>query len=260
MKKILFSVLIFVSVFTVAGAQYTTLNAHSHNDYSNDIPFWLAYYSHFGSIEADIWAVNGELFVAHDKSQIKPELTLDALYINPIVKLFKRNKGIAWYDYQGTFQLLIDLKTLAEPTLSILAKKLGQYPDVFDLKVNPNGVKIVISGNRPDPTEFDSYPDFIYYDGLLNGKYDDQQLMSVPLFSENFAVFSKWRGEGEISAADKSRLKHVIDSVHILNKKIRFWNAPDGVNAWKTFERLGVDFLNTDRINELALFLNQGGK
>jgi alkaline phosphatase len=260
MKRILFSIIILSCFFATAPAQYSTLNAHSHNDYSNDIPFWLAYYSHFGSIEADIWAVNGELLVAHDRSQIKPELTLDALYINPIVKLFRHNKGKAWYDFPGTFQLLIDLKTLAEPTLSILAKKLGQYPDVFDLKVNPNGVMVVISGNRPEPSGFTSYPEFILYDGLLNGNYNQKQLERVPLFSENLAVFTKWRGEGEMPAADKSRLVHVIDSVHDLKRKIRFWNAPDGENAWKTFEGLGVDFINTDRVNELAGFLNNKNK
>ncbi len=257
MKRIIFSILLLICIISQSVAQYTTLNAHSHNDYSNDIPFWLAYYCHFGSIEADIWAVNGDLLVAHDRGQIKPELTLEALYIDPIVKLFRHNKGKAWYDFPSAFQLLIDLKTLSEPTLSILAQKLGKYPDVFDPKVNPNAVTVVISGNRPEPAGFAGYPDFIFYDGLLDGNYDSQQLARVPLFSENFSRFSKWRGEGAIPAADRSRIVSVIDSVHALKRKIRFWNAPDGENAWKTFESLGVDYINTDRIIELAGYLNK---
>jgi alkaline phosphatase len=74
-KTALIIILLIFRIFTVS-AQYTTLNAHSHNDYANDIPFWLAYINHFGSIEADIWAVNGDLFVSHNMNDIKHERTL----------------------------------------------------------------------------------------------------------------------------------------------------------------------------------------
>lgn len=88
MKKLLFVILLFISLIPVK-AQYTTLNAHSHNDYEQKSPFYLAYNAHFGSIEADIWAVGGDLLVAHNKTNIKPEGSLDSLYIQPIVRLFR---------------------------------------------------------------------------------------------------------------------------------------------------------------------------
>lgn len=53
MKKLLFVVLLFISLIP-AKAQYSTLNAHSHNDNEQKSPFYLAYNAHFGSIEADI--------------------------------------------------------------------------------------------------------------------------------------------------------------------------------------------------------------
>ena len=65
MKKILFILFVLISVSPSVKSQYSTLNAHSHNDYENKTPFWLAYNSHFGSIEADIWAVKDDLYVAH---------------------------------------------------------------------------------------------------------------------------------------------------------------------------------------------------
>jgi alkaline phosphatase len=260
MKKVLVTILLLISTLFSVKAQYSTLNAHSHNDYSNDIPFWLVYCNHFGSIEADIWAIERELFVAHDESDIKPEQSLDVLYLQPIVKLVRHNKGKAWSDHSSTFQLLIDLKTAVEPTLSILVEKLKKYPDVFDPHANENAIRIVITGNRPEPSGFSNYPDFIYFDGILDIKYNDQQLKRISLFSEDLEKFSSWRGEGEIPMNDKVCLQHVIDSVHALNKKIRFWNAPDSINAWKTFMNLKVDFINTDHINELAEFLNKGGK
>ena len=259
MKKIfLVVIIVFCQQFLYGQnvTQYTTLNAHSHNDYANEVPFRLAYDNHFGSIEADIWAVNGDLFVAHNKADIKPERSLDILYIQPIVKIIKENKGKPWKDNSSTFQLLIDLKTTVEPTLTLLVEKLKQYPDVFDPEVNKHAIRIVITGNRPEPSEFDKYPDYILFDGILNQKYNIQQLSRVALYSENLRKFTLWNGEGEIIEKDKIRLQNVIDSVHSLNKKIRFWNAPDNVNAWNTFINMKVDYINTDQIIKFSEYLN----
>ncbi len=177
-------ILLFSCSILPSAAQYSTLNAHSHNDYENVIPFWIAYYNHFGSIEADIWAIDGELYVAHSRAAVKPERTIDALYIQTVVKLFRYNGGKAWHDFPGVFQLLIDPKTAAEPTLALLVEKLKQYPDVFDPSVNKSAVSVVVSGNRPAPGLFVNYPEFIYFDGLLNLKYTEEQLKRVPLISK----------------------------------------------------------------------------
>jgi alkaline phosphatase len=260
MKKIKITALLIVCTLIPVKAQYSTLNAHSHNDYANEIPFSMAYNNHFGSIEADIWEVNGDLLVAHNRSDINPERTLDVLYIQPIVNLVRTNMGKAWNDHYSTFQLMIDLKTATEPTLSTLVTMLKKYPDVFDPGVNENAIRIVITGNRPDPSEFSKYPDFIYFDGLIDQKYNEQQLMRIALFSENLKNITSWNGEGSIIEKEKIRLQNVIDSVHSLNKKVRFWNAPDNVTAWDTFIKMGIDYINTDHINELAEYLNNPGK
>jgi alkaline phosphatase len=55
------------------------------------------------------------------------------------------------------------------------------------------------------------------------------------------------------------RLENKIDSVHSLNKKIRFWNSPGDINAWNTYMRMGIDYMNTDKIIKLAEFLNMKG-
>jgi alkaline phosphatase len=263
MKKIYLVVIIILfqyCLYAQKAAQYSTLNAHSHNDYVNEIPFWLAYNNHFGSIETDIWAVNGELFVAHNTADIKPEKTLDILYIQPIVKLLTENNGKPWKDNPSTFQLLIDLKTTVEPTLSLLVEKLKKYSAVFDPEINENAIRVVITGNRPEPSDFEKYPGYILFDGILNQKYNQQQLKRVALYSENLRKFTLWNGEGEIIEKDKIRLQNVIDSVHSINKKIRFWNAPDDINAWKTFINMKSDYINTDHIIKLAEYLNNLGK
>jgi alkaline phosphatase len=255
MKKLLFSLFV-LHLCVLLTAQYTTLNAHSHNDYENTPPFWLAYNNHFGSIEADIWAVNGDLLVGHDQKDLRSGMTLDSLYIQPIVGIFRKSGGKAWSDSPNTFQLLIDLKTQTEPALSILVSKLRKFQEVFDPAINPNAVRIVITGNRPHPAEFHNYPGFIFFDGLLNLKYDSVQIERVPLYSENFRKFSTWSGSGEITSKEELRLRNTIDSVHSIKKKIRFWNSPDDFNAWKTFMQMGVDYINTDHIEKLGNYLN----
>lgn len=258
MKKSLLTIFMLAVVLTKVSGQYTTLNAHSHNDYENDIPFRLAYDNRFGSVEADIWAVNGKLYVAHYQDDIKPERTLEALYLNPIAEIFTQNGGRAWKNDTATFQLLIDLKTPVEPTLSILISKLEPLRAVFDPEINPCAVRIVLSGNRPEPAEFNNYPSFIFYDGLLNRQYNEQQLKKVPLYSENLRKFTSWNGDGDIIQTEKNRILGVIDSVHSLNKKIRFWNAPDNIYAWDILIKMRVDYINTDHIIELAKYLNSG--
>jgi len=254
MKKILF-VLLLLALFLKSGAQYTTLNAHSHNDYEQKTPFYLSYNAHFGSIEADIWAIEGELYVAHNKAEISREKTLDLLYLQPIAALFQKNDGSAWHDSPATFQLMIDLKTAVEPTLTLLTEKLRKYPQLFDPSVNKNAVRIVITGNRPAPSLFSEYPKFIYFDGNVSKKYDAEQLERIALYSENLAQFTLWRGTESIPEKEELRLRQVIDSVHGIGKKIRFWNAPDTSDSWKILMKLKVDYINTDHIPELAAFL-----
>jgi len=255
MKKILTFILLLFCMFVLAKAQYTTLNAHSHNDYAQKTPFYLAYKAHFGSVEADIWAIKGELFVAHNQSDISATRTLDMLYLQPIVSLFRKNNGKAWKDNPSTFQLLIDLKTDVEPTLSLLIEKLKKYPDVFDPAVNKNAIHVTITGNRPMPSEFVKYPEFISIDGNVILKYDSEQLKRVAMYSENLADFTSWRDSAPIPEKEELRLKQIIDSVHGINKRIRFWNAPDTSNAWKILMDLKVDYINTDHIPELSSYL-----
>ena len=234
----LFPLMLGLSFF-VRG-QYTTQNAHSHNDYAQKSPFFLAYNAHFGSIEADIWAVEGKLFVAHSKQEITLVRTLDQLYLQPIVTLFKKNGGHAWNDSPASFQLLIDLKTEVEPTLSLLVEQLKKYPEVFDPAVNPHAIHVTITGNRPDPAGFKDYPELISFDGNVNLKYDKEQLKRIALYSENLGSFTRWKGTEAIPAKENAKVQQIIDSVHGIGKGIRFWNAPDTQDAWKTLMKMKI--------------------
>lgn len=221
---------------------------HSHNDYEQRVPFYQAYAQQAASIEADIFATDkkGELLVAHDKEALNVAPTLDEAYLKPLINLFKQNKGKAWKDSDQILTLLIDLKTPVNPTLDRLISKLKAYPNVFDPAVNPYAVRVVISGNRPEPNEFAKYPSCISFDGSKLD-YTPEQLKKIAMISLNFADYSKWNGKGTIIANEYKALTQAIAQVHALDKPIRFWGTPDGVTAWNTFHNIGIDYINTDR-------------
>lgn len=230
---------------------YTTAHAHSHNDYEQAMPFQDAWQHGFGSIEADIWLRGGRLIVAHDSAGLSRQWTLDSLYLLPLQLGIEKNNGWVYADKTRSLQLMIDIKSEATATLDKLVETLKTYP----VLIHCASLKILISGNRPAPAHFSSYPSWIYFDGELNKAYQPDELKKIEMLSDNFARYSRWKGVGAIPEKDSIVLQHLIDKTHRLGKKIRFWNAPDNENAWQTFMRLGVDFINTDKIAELSGFL-----
>jgi len=80
----------------------------------------------------------------------------------------------------------------------------------------------------------------------------------VPWVSDNWRPTFQWNGEGEFPAAEKAKLKALVDKAHQQGRKIRFWGAPDTLATWKIHHDAGVDILNTDHLAELAAYLRQG--
>lgn len=230
---------------------------HSHNDYEQAAPFYGAYAERVFSIEADVFAMeDGQLLIGHHRPDLDDNRTLEQLYITPIVRLFEANDGRAWQKSDDRFVLLIDLKTPAANTLDPIVKLVNAHPAVFDFRVNPLAVQVVISGDMPLPSAFDDYPPFILFDGRVTIDYTPEQLNRVAFFSANFREYSSWTGDHQVSPADKAQLEAVIDAVHARGKQMRFWATPDGENSWETLHALGVDIINTDQVAACAAYFN----
>lgn len=228
---------------------------HAHNDYAHPLPFWSSYSSWSNSIEADIFLIGGELYVAHERNEILPQNTLRDLYLEPIRQMLKRNGGRA-YENGEYLQLMIDLKTNYEETLPVLEKILLEYKDCFDVYSNPKAVKVVVSGSRPAPIHFVNYDKIIHFDGDLGGNYSSEQKERIAMISMPFSNISNWNGKGKMLNDEFEKLKSVIENVHSQGKMIRFWGCPDTKTAWILFRKVGVDFLNTDKPQEVRQFLD----
>ena len=244
-------------VISTSGQQkkYTVANAHSHNDYEHPEPFYTAYKAGFGSIEADIFLRDGRLYVAHDSADIQDGRTLSALYLDPLSRAIIENKGSVYPQKQKQLILLIDIKTAAEPTLDALLVLLGLHNTLSKCR----SLRIVITGNRPANAKWSSYPKWLYFDGRLSESYNTKALSKVALISDNFRFYSSWKGEGEPKDEDVQRIAAAVKKVHALNKPIRFWATPDNPTAWRKMVQLKIDYINTDKIGELAEFLRNAG-
>ncbi len=227
-------------------AQKMPITGHSHNDYEQKLPLKTAFNAGMGSIEADVYLVNNNLFVAHEAKQIDPKKTLDNLYLKPLAKAVRRHKAYPMV-------LLIDVKTLGDSSLQAIIAQIRHY-SVF-VKTNCP-VKFVISGNRPSPEKWATIPSFIQFDGRPNETYSPEQLQRIGMISESFGKFSTF-GQKDIPEATFNKMKTVVDAVHAQGKKMRFWATPDSELVWKRLANMGVDFINTDTPKELGVFLKK---
>ncbi len=232
---------------------YTVANAHAHNDYKHPHPFTTAYEASFGSIEVDIFFRNNQLLVAHDTAEILPGNTLQKLYLDPLSAKVVANFGQVYKDVSKELILLIDVKEEPISTLQKLMDILKDYPAL----TNSAFLKVVITGNQPAETLLPSYPFYLYFDGNLGKTYTHEALKKIALFSDNFQHYSEWKGKGLLPHLDRLRLDSAVAKAHSLNKPIRFWGGPDGPAAWHQFIKLDADFINTDQINQLSIFLEK---
>lgn len=234
------------------------LHAHAHNDYEHARPLFDALEQGFCSVEADVWLVNGRLLVAHDKDKVKPERTLESLYLDPLRERVKKNGG--WLFKNGPeASLLIDVKSAAEPTYAALREVLSRYADILttfrDGKVATNAVRVIISGNRAPGLLAAETVRYAAMDGRLTDLETADADPIIGWMSDNWMKSFKWRGEGEFPATERERLKQIVAKAHQRGWRVRFWATPDNPAIWRELHSAGVDLLNTDDLPGLAAFL-----
>ncbi len=236
-------ILFLVSIVALKSQPY---KVHSHNDYRQSVPFWKAYSVGVASIEVDVFLEKGALLVAHDKEELPTARTLEELYLTPLAKAIEL--GLV----PESLQLLIDVKSEAYGTLDAIVKSLEKH---FSTIIN-SPIQIVISGNRPQKSDFVNYPHFIYFDyQSLKPIANLEILDKIALVSMNFRNYTQWNGLGRLTREDLLKVRKVVDSAHALGKPFRFWASPDSKTAWKAMTTIGVDFINTDKPFECNEYL-----
>lgn len=211
---------------------------HSHNDYSQLLPFWEAYNSGLESIEVDVFLKNDTLFATHEENEIELNNTLETLYLKPLKRITNTHLG-----KEQDIQLLIDVKSEAYTTLKAIENVLKKYPEL----INNKKLHFVISGNRPLVKDYINYPDYILFDYQSLKPMPNESLKKIALISLSYKAFSNWQGKDTLSATEFDKIKAIVASAHAYKKPFRFWGSPDTELAWNTFYKMGIDFINTDK-------------
>lgn len=257
MKNIIRCALFAGALFASEAKAQRSLNVnsgHSHNDYHQNIPLLTAYYAGIGSIEADVFLKDGELYVAHDPSEIKTGVTLKKIYLEPLAGFYRQSGNRAYSDSTKRLQLVVDIKKDYVKVLARLIKDLEAYPEVFNSSKNSRAIRIVISGDVPTPADFKNYPDYISFDGRPYTTYTEDQLKRVAMISDDIKNYTPWNGKGNPTTPDLAKLTAVIEKAHQQHKPFRFWATQDSPNTWIVLERLGADWINTDQPDKLKEF------
>jgi N-acyl-D-amino-acid deacylase len=232
--------------------------AHAHNDYEHPRPLFDALEQGFLSVEADIFLVDGRLLVAHNLKDVKPDRTLQALYLDPLRNRARRNGGRI-FPGGPEFTLMIDLKTAWTNTYPALRAALKEYVDVLTSfengKTRTNAVRIVISGNRALNMFDGEAVRYAAYDGNLTELTATLGADLIPWISANWAANFTWTGTGTMSDPEQARLKEIVTKAHAAGRRVRFWGAPDRPEFWKAIHDASVDLINTDQLVGLTEFL-----
>lgn len=232
--------------------------AHAHNDYLHPRPLRDALDQSFASVEADIYLVDGQLLVAHDRWQLTPERTLAGLYLDPLRDRIKENGGSVHGDSRP-FTLLIDIKSDGETTYRALHQLLEKYSDILSKTTEggaqPGPVTAIVSGNRAVDVIAGDVPRYVGIDGRFSDLESPLSVDLMPLISDNWNKHFRWRGDGEMPETERRKLADLVSKVHAKGRRIRLWAIPDKPALWEAMRVSGVDLINTDDLAGLAKFL-----
>ena len=231
--------------------------AHAHNDYEHARPLLDALDRGFGSVEADVWLVDGRLRVAHTTNALPRARTLEELYLDPLRERVAAGGRV--HPGGPPFQLLVDFKTEATNTYRALCALLPAYASMLTAfhpdRTDTNAVTIILSGNRPIDLLAVEAVRYAGYDGRPEELAGRVAPSLMPLVSDNWRKHFRWRGEGPLPAAERAKLRGLVAAAHAQGKTLRFWNSPDAPAGWAELWDAGVDWINTDDLDGLQNFL-----
>jgi Glycerophosphoryl diester phosphodiesterase family len=233
-------------------------NAHAHNDYEHTRPLFDALDQGFTSVEADVFPIAGNLLVGHDFITLRPERTLETLYLRPLADRVRQNGGHV-YPNSARFFLLIDFKGDAKETYRILQALSSRYSKMLTVveggKVRPGAVTVVLTGRRPQLEEADSRPRYVGLDGRLSDLESHAPAHFMPMISDEWPKHFQWNGKGPIPAGERAKLQEIVKKAHASGRVVRFWKTPEDETVWRELRSMGVDLINTDELARLETFL-----
>jgi glycerophosphoryl diester phosphodiesterase len=235
--------------------------AHAHNDYLHSRPLLDALDHGFTSVEVDVFPVDGKLLVGHDRDALKPERTLETLYLAPLAARAQMNGG-GVYQNGARFFLLIDIKSDPGEAYRLLKQLIiRKYETMISRveggQIQPAAITLVLSGERPQIATGDSNTRYVGLDGRLSDLGSQIPPHAMPMISDKWTKHFRWNGDGPMPVNERSKLRDIVKQAHAAGRVVRFWATPENESVWSELRSAGVDLINTDDLARLATFLKQ---
>ena len=256
------SLYLFAFNVTVFAQTKVLYNAHAHNDYEHTHPLTDALNLGFNSIEVDVFLIEGELYVYHDKPLFQSKKrTLKNLYLKPLWKKLVKHRGKLYEQSREDFMLMIDIKTEADKTYTKILEQLSFLKPYLSYSVGDTFVKkgmyVYVSGNRPKEMIVKQDTIYVGIDGRPQDLHQEYKNTVMPVVSQRFSKISIWDGEKTISEVEKVKILDFVNATKNKGMKSRLWAIPDHKLGWKTLLDLGVDYINTDKLKAFKEFASQ---
>ncbi len=248
-----------LTALSAACSAQALIHAHAHNDYVHARPLLGAVERGFCSVEADVWLVDGQVLVAHDRQDCDPARTLRALYLEPLRQRVEEQGGRVHRDGPLEFQLLIDFKSGGRATWEAVRAELEAFAPLFT-RFGPEGRKpgpvlAVLSGGAPDEVVLAEETRLCAVDGWFGDVEKGLGPDEVPLLSASWLDHFQWTGHGAMPADQRARLLELTARAHAAGRRIRFWAVPNRLRLWEEQLACGVDWLNLDNLPSAERFL-----
>lgn len=257
LARLLFPAIALCILCIGATAQPIPLPGHSHNDYNREKPLIGALELGYRSIEVDIYLHKGQLRVSHDPFGLDKKPTLEALYLEPLLKITQTEAAKYGLDSTEPLIIMIDFKNDAEDTYAALKPLLEKYKQM--LTVAGNGAKkayvhILISGNKPYASVAKENSRMVSLDYKFDFCREHPSDVFITRASDTYKSYFTWNGKGEMPWQEKVMLDELINQAHTEGRQIRFWAMPETPETWKLFLDMGVDWIHVDDIEAFQAY------
>ena len=71
-------------------------------------------------------------------------------------------------------------------------------------------------------------------------------------YAVNYYSLMQWDGAGAIPTTQRKQLENLVNGAHATGRHIRIFSNPDTAGYWTAAREAHVDFVNTDKLSELA--------
>ena len=236
-----------------------TFFAHAHNDYEHPHPLEDALGFGFHSVEADVFYDYGQFDVKHQLFD-RSKGTLEALYLAPLQARVKAN-GTVFPD-GDPFVLWLDLKDsdtrITEELQALLLKYAAMLTRIDGEGVAEGPITVVLTGDAAAKRRYVEAPSprFAFRDSNVFSPDDPPADARWRYYALDWGAHLSWNGLDTPSASQQQELACLMENAAAGGRKVRLYNSPELPSTWEQLRAFGLDFIGTDRLEDLSNFLS----